>query len=44
MLEVAKVVTSRRGKFNPKLNKFEKYTDIENKSKWYTADFNNAKY
>lgn len=44
MIEVAKVVTSRRGKFNPKLNKFEKYTDIENKSKWYTADFNNAKY
>ena len=44
MLEVAKVVTSRRGKFNPKLNKFEKYTDIENKSRWYTADFNNAKY
>ena len=44
MLEIAKVVTSRRGKFNLKLNKFEKYTDIENKSKWYTADFNNAKY
>lgn len=44
LLEVAKVVTSRRGKFNPKLNKFEKFTDIENKSKWYTADFNKAKF
>jgi NTP pyrophosphatase (non-canonical NTP hydrolase) len=43
MSEVCKEIHSRKGDFNPELNKWQKFRTPEAMALWYTADFNKAK-
>lgn len=42
MDEVIKEISSRKGDFNPELNKWQKYKTPEAMALWYTANFNKA--
>ena len=43
MQEVIKEISSRKGDFNPELNKWEKFRTPEAMALWYSADFSKAK-
>ena len=43
MSEVCKEIHSRKGAFNPELNKWQKHKTPEAMALWYSADFGKAK-
>ena len=43
MSEVIKEISSRKGDFNPELNKWQKFKTPEAMVLWYSADFSKAK-
>ena len=43
MSEVCKEIHSRKGAFNPELNKWQKHKTPEAMALWYSADFSKAK-
>ena len=44
MNETLKEIHSRKGAFNPELNKWQKYKTPEAMALWYCADYSKAKY
>lgn len=42
--ETLKELKSRKGKWNPKTQKWQKFTDKKHKKLWYKADFSDCKY